>query len=325
MEVELIPEEFSTSERYLARCFYWIYLKVLPKSKWKIVNSIKLSIFPGIVFINGIFILNELFKILSANILENQMQFSNLLYLYFTIVGANFVLGANTFITNFTSPLMYTIPYLSEESFFYHPVNVIFQWVAFAILCIVIFGLDYIVMIFVGSLEAELSSIVTIISQVNDENVTRKDSKKIFQQIYLSHVKILKVINQLQTILWHLSLHILLSNFIFICMSIYIIRFISISFPIIITFSNGLFQLFILCYLSQVILDKTEEFADALYQIAWYDLPIEDQKTLLIILCMAQQLKGINASGLTTISINTLLQVVKTALSYGAFLYTLIN
>lgn len=92
-----MPEEFSKSKRYLDWCFRCVFLEVLPKSNWKICNALRLSIFPSITLISGIFIIYDFLKILSAMSVENQTKFSYLIvyfgaiyqfqWKYFTLIA----------------------------------------------------------------------------------------------------------------------------------------------------------------------------------------------------------------------------------------------
>lgn len=212
--------------------------------------------------------------------------------------------------TNFTSPLMYKIPCIPEDSVFFRPVNVIFQWIAFIVLCIVIFGSEFILMIIVGYLDGELNSIVVVITQLSNGYLVKRRGRSILLEVHKMHVKVLNILQDLITIYWHLSLHILLSNFLFICLNLYAARFISLSISTIFTLINCFFQLCIMCFISQIIRNKTENVADALWETSWYDFPVEDQRFFALILSMAQMPKGIRACGLSTISVNTLVQVL---------------
>uniref|UniRef100_A0A3F2ZEB8 Odorant receptor n=1 Tax=Phlebotomus papatasi TaxID=29031 RepID=A0A3F2ZEB8_PHLPP len=231
----------------------------------------------------------------------------------------------NAYATNFTSGLMYTIPLLPETSAFYRPVNLIFQFISLVIIAVVFVASDFIFAILVGCLDGELRSIVAYILTMKDESNAKKQGKEILKTVYKNHLRLLLVLNDLRSIFWYLSLQMLLTSFLYICFTFFLARVVSISITTFILCFNSSSLLFIYSYLSQILLNRTEGVAHALWQTSWYNLAPDDQRNFLIILCMAQTPIGLSASGVTTISISTMVQVLKAAVTYGTLLFTLVN
>ncbi|GAB0096841.1 hypothetical protein DMENIID0001_124090 [Sergentomyia squamirostris] len=260
--------------------------------------------------------------------LEKSLKFS--VFFVRTFFTSSVIIGIMLFLyhcylRNFSSPLMYNIPFLHEESLLYRPTHLVIQFISFLTIVTVGIGLDFVLVIIVGYLDGELMSIASLITELNRSSRTNPEATKFLKRIHSLHVRVLNVLTNLREIYWHLSVHIILSNFIFICLNLYVVRFLVLSAPTVLTFFNGCFQLFILSYISQILLDKTEQVAYSLYQTTWYEMDIKNQKIFLQILQASQIQRGIEAGGLTIISINTFVQVLKSAITYAAFLYTLIN
>ncbi|GAB0095131.1 hypothetical protein DMENIID0001_104820 [Sergentomyia squamirostris] len=227
--------------------------------------------------------------------------------------------------TDFTSPMVYRIPHISETSVIYRPLNIIVQLISLHLLVFIVIGSDLLLVLIIGHINGELRTIIGLISKLENRETARKEGSIILGQIYLLHMRIHHVIDDLTTIYWQLSFHIIFSNFLYICLTLFLARFYTITFLTIAIMINGSFQLTLLCSNSQILLNKTEEIREVLWMTSWYEMSLKDQKTFLIILQMAQKQKGIDACGIITISVNTLVQVLKSAFSYAAFLYTLIQ
>uniref|UniRef100_A0A3F2ZEJ4 Odorant receptor n=1 Tax=Phlebotomus papatasi TaxID=29031 RepID=A0A3F2ZEJ4_PHLPP len=231
----------------------------------------------------------------------------------------------NAYVTDFTSGLMFTIPLLSETSLFYRPINLIFQFICFAIGASIFVEGDLILVLIVGYLDAELKSIIAYILVMRDESIARENGREILKNVYSNHLRIQLILNDLRSIYWYLSIQLILTSFIYICFTFFLAKVVTISMGTFIILFNCTSLLFIFSYMSQILLNRTEEVAYALWQTSWYSLSVEDQLSFLKILHIAQKSKGLSAAGVTTISINTVVQVLKAAITYGTILFTFIN
>ncbi|GAB0093991.1 hypothetical protein DMENIID0001_091910 [Sergentomyia squamirostris] len=383
-----IPLEVYQSRRYFDRICSFMFSEFIPESKWKILNELKLSVYPIIMFYMVYCIIYSLFvgeatssptklsylivyfgggyQALAKYILyrihmEDLEEIRNFMtnlkgslkdsdmisdirreqlpkalqfsirfvksFLATSMIGGHFIFVSNSFSTNFECPLMFQLAHipLSHDTWQYRVLSTGFHYICFIVLIIVLVGPDLILSIMVGYIDGELRTIKEVVGKLNDPEVARKQSNEILRSTYFLHIRINDIMTNLRNILWQMSIHILVSNFIFICMTFFITRFLSPSLVSVFSLMNVVFQLVIISINSQTLLNKTEEFADALWMTSWYEMCVKDQKIFLIILNMAQRRKGIEASGVSTISVNTLVQILKSSLTYAAFLYTLIT
>ncbi|GAB0100727.1 hypothetical protein DMENIID0001_168130 [Sergentomyia squamirostris] len=244
-----------------------------------------------------------------------------------SLIASTVVFLSNAFNSNFESPLIFQMTHIpmTHDTWYYKLFCMIFQFICLIVLLIVVVGSDLMLTVMVGYIDGELRTINGVLSKLNDSGMAKNQSNDILKQVYSLHMRINAIMNNLRNILWQMSIHILVSNFIFVCMTFFITRFLAPSFGSVFTLTNVIFQLVIISYNSQILLNRTEDVADGMWMTLWYEMCIKEQKIFLIILTMAQRRKGIEASGVSTISVNTLVQILKSSLTYAAFLYTLIT
>uniref|UniRef100_A0A3F2ZEB3 Odorant receptor n=1 Tax=Phlebotomus papatasi TaxID=29031 RepID=A0A3F2ZEB3_PHLPP len=383
---EKLSINLHQAKKYLDRCFDWIYLEFLRKSKNKIENFLILSIYPLIILFCGFFMIIEIsqFRIggnftffsylivyfggayqclwkyfiflwydekwkrirdfiedIKTSIQTNSLlsdirirEYQETLKFYVLFVrGCSILLVFsvselyiyNAYVTNFTSGLMYTIPLLPETSAFYRPVNLIFQLICLVLMTVVFIGSDFILAIVVGCLDGELRSIIAYILTIENEATARNEGKEILKTVYKNHLRVLSVLNDLRSIFWHLSLQMLLTTFLYICFTFFLARVVSISITTFILCFNSASLLLIYSHLGQILLNRTELLAYALWQTSWYNLAIDDQKAFLMVLRIAQKPIGLNAGGFFIISNNTFVKIMKAAITFGALLYAFIS
>ncbi|XP_059612728.1 odorant receptor 49a-like [Phlebotomus argentipes] len=231
------------------------------------------------------------------------------IYFGITVIASICTCLTNYYMTN--TFLMYSTPFL------YHWLDIFIQSATFATFIIVVLGSDCVLVIIVSFLVGEL--------KITKDMASRISEVTILKSMYEMHLTIHEILDVLRRIFWQLSLHMICSNFVMLCSNFYSMRYLSISIATVIGLLSITFQLIIVCSIGQILLDKTQEVADALQQTPWYELSVQEQKTFLVILQMAQIPKGIDAGGVTVISANTLVQVLKTSMSFVAFIYTVIN
>ncbi|XP_059613787.1 uncharacterized protein LOC132259954 [Phlebotomus argentipes] len=226
------------------------------------------------------------------------------------VLGSIFTCFTNYYITK--TILMYSTPFLN------HWLDISIQFITLTSLNIVVVASDCVLIIIVGFLVGELKTISDLASKITEEEMILKD-------IYKMHIRIHEILDVFRKVFCQLSLQMICSNFMMLCSYFYMMRYLSISIATVVGMLAITFQLIIVCFIGQVLLSSTEEVADALLQTPWDELSLQEQKTFLLILQMAQRPKGIDAGGVTVISANTLVQVTKTSMSFVAFIYTVIN
>ncbi|GAB0087161.1 hypothetical protein DMENIID0001_014390 [Sergentomyia squamirostris] len=134
--------------------------------------------------------------------------------------------------------------------------------------------------------------------------------------------------SELKKYLWYSYLHKLMTACGYICMLAYILQFTSdASIILAIACSTGtiLYQVFMLCFIGQLQINGSECMSLSLYMTKWYEMPVIDQKRLMLILRISQLSVAINSFGIDAISNNTFVMVIRAALSYAAILYTFLN
>lgn len=77
-----------------------------------------------------------------------------------------------------------------------------------------------------------------------------------------------------------------------------------------------------ICIFGELIFLKTEKFSTQLYLTKWYEFNTDDQKMLLMTMCMTQRPFGLKAGGMYDINFYMFIYVVKMSFSFGAILYT---
>uniref|UniRef100_A0A3F2ZEA5 Odorant receptor n=1 Tax=Phlebotomus papatasi TaxID=29031 RepID=A0A3F2ZEA5_PHLPP len=85
----------------------------------------------------------------------------------------------------------------------------------------------------------------------------------------------------------------------------------------------ALFELFIPCAFGEFIKIKMERLSTTLYLTNWYDLNLKDQKSFLLVLGMTQREYGLRAAGMYDVNIYTFIKIVKMAISWCAFIFTM--
>lgn len=71
----------------------------------------------------------------------------------------------------------------------------------------------------------------------------------------------------------------------------------------------GLMQTFFLCLIGDILFEKASLISTSLYLTKWYEMKLEDQQRILIMIAMAQKPYGIKAAGLVDVSFYTFIEV----------------
>ncbi|GAB0094554.1 hypothetical protein DMENIID0001_098690 [Sergentomyia squamirostris] len=75
------------------------------------------------------------------------------------------------------------------------------------------------------------------------------------------------------------------------------------------------------CVFGDIIHGKTERIFTDLYQTLWYEMKLEDQKMILMMMIISQNTYGIKAAGMYDVNLIMLVQIVKLSFSYCMILY----
>ncbi|XP_055680311.1 odorant receptor coreceptor-like [Lutzomyia longipalpis] len=175
----------------------------------------------------------------------------------------------------------------------------------------------------VSYIKAEYDCISQLAAQLNENSVN--GNTEILEEIQKAHVEALCKMNLLKKHLWHAYLHKLMAASAYLCLIIYVLRFSSAYLAVIGSSIAVSYQVFMVCFIGQLSLNSAESFTEKLYLTKWYEMTPEEKKKLLFVLMVSQQNMGIETLGIEAVSNNTFVGIVRAALSYAAFLYTVLN
>lgn len=254
-----------------------------------------------------------------AKFFEFFWNFSN--FLSFVTIGGLIVNCYDLYDTNFSSPMRFLIPGLSRSSIFFFPANIIFQVTLYFAILHVIMGSDAVIMITICYFRSENQAVVEFIEQLDESEIVQKNCNGIFRNIYEVHHTVTWNMKKLLEGYWHIYFYKLFTIILYLCALLFIFQSVNISMMIVILCALIVTaQIFILCFFGQLLRNSSEVIAEALYMTKWYEMGIEDQKNLLLLLLRFQKAVKIEAFGFGTISIYTFVQVNSTLNNSNPFL-----
>uniref|UniRef100_A0A240SXY8 Odorant receptor n=1 Tax=Lutzomyia longipalpis TaxID=7200 RepID=A0A240SXY8_LUTLO len=229
------------------------------------------------------------------------------------------------FQTNFTLPMYYSIPGIPASSIFYKPVNCFGQYFLFHILCLSIVSVDAFILIFIFYFRGEFYSIISVATHLSDETTIQANAVKILRTIYKAHRNILQEFFAIYDVLWHFYCQKFFGICLYLCSSLFIFSKLTNSIIVgIFLIAVVLVQLVVLSLPGQLIENCSNEFQQTLYMSLWYKMPIRDQKNFLFLMVGAQRQIQARTLGIGKVSVYTLVQVIKTAISYAAFMFAVL-
>ncbi|GAB0090751.1 hypothetical protein DMENIID0001_055080 [Sergentomyia squamirostris] len=166
---------------------------------------------------------------------------------------------------------------------------------------------------------------LAIISEVIlcfDDSAFAKKNIHLLRMIYKMHLRVLKKLGAFQNVYYFLTFLQIISSFFLICLTTYMIRFHDIQAWAYAVLLCGLMQTFFLCLIGDILFEKASTISESLYLTKWYEMGLEDQQRILIMIAMAQKPYGIKAAGLVDISFFTFIEICKLSVSYCAILFT---
>ncbi|XP_003700935.2 odorant receptor 13a-like isoform X2 [Megachile rotundata] len=84
------------------------------------------------------------------------------------------------------------------------------------------------------------------------------------------------------------------------------------------------FNIFILCYIGDLLIEKSTSIGTSSFEIDWYRLPTKTIRGLILIIAMSNNPVKISAGGIVTLSLSTFVNVLKSSLGYLSFLRTVV-
>ncbi|KAF3054494.1 Odorant receptor 068 [Nylanderia fulva] len=83
------------------------------------------------------------------------------------------------------------------------------------------------------------------------------------------------------------------------------------------------FNVYILCYIGELLMEKSSEIGSICYMINWYELTPNSARSLILMIAIASHPIKFSAGGMVDLSLATFGTVLKTSLAYLSFLRTL--
>ncbi|XP_026669566.1 odorant receptor 13a-like isoform X2 [Ceratina calcarata] len=80
------------------------------------------------------------------------------------------------------------------------------------------------------------------------------------------------------------------------------------------------FNIFILCYIGDLLMEKTSSVGQSCFMIEWYNLPRKTIQGLVLVIAMSDSPATISAGSIVDLSLSTFLNVLKTSVAYLNFL-----
>uniref|UniRef100_A0A3F2ZD94 Uncharacterized protein n=1 Tax=Lutzomyia longipalpis TaxID=7200 RepID=A0A3F2ZD94_LUTLO len=224
-------------------------------------------------------------------------------------------------------PIFYKIPsiIMADDNPYKKMVTIFHSITSYAMLLELIVVGDVFFLIIFAYFEGELGALAEVIEHLNNAKVAQNNTKEILLFVYKSHLNALVNMRIFQKIYWHLNLHFIGTNFIYVCLLIYMTRFYESPMVAYVATVLTIFQLFLLCFLGQILRNRTEAIGEALYHTQWYEMTQNEKLTLLIMMAVGQEAVGLEAGGIMNLSLNTFVSVMKAAVSYSAIMYTILE
>ncbi|CAL1689220.1 unnamed protein product [Lasius platythorax] len=89
-------------------------------------------------------------------------------------------------------------------------------------------------------------------------------------------------------------------------------------------FVSFCFNVFMLCYIGELLMEKSSQIGYICYMINWYQLSPKSARSLILIIAMASHPIKISAGRIVDLSLMTFVNVLKTTMAYLSFLRTLV-
>ncbi|GAB0090749.1 hypothetical protein DMENIID0001_055060 [Sergentomyia squamirostris] len=221
-----------------------------------------------------------------------------------------FMLAVYAINTHREFPLMYNVPFISWMG------NYVFQWIGVLHMLYTVLGGDCLFITMALHFRGELIVISEILLNMN--------GRRLLRTVHQMHRDVLKRLRVFQRIYFVLTFLQMISSFLLICLTTYMIRFHDIQVWAYGALICALMQIFFLCLIGDILFEKASTISESLYLTKWYEMGLEDQQRILIMIAMAQKPYGIKAAGLVDISFFTFIEIIKMSVSYCAILFTLV-
>ncbi|GAB0090705.1 hypothetical protein DMENIID0001_054570 [Sergentomyia squamirostris] len=226
--------------------------------------------------------------------------------------------------TNYVSPNYYRIPGIPATNIFFYPVNIIIQFLLFWCVLVLYVGMDCLFVIYLLYFRGEMQSITAVVKLLTEKENLNSNCDRILRSIYGAHREILEEFSNFLPVLWHFYCHKLLAVSLLMCTCFF--GYLQTN-----SLANGMIMqmmatslLVILCVPGQLIYNCSEELRETLYESLWYEMKPKDQRNFLMIFNGVHRSVKAETIGIEKISFSTMVQGIKTAIAYIAFIYAVL-
>ncbi|XP_059608158.1 odorant receptor 85b-like [Phlebotomus argentipes] len=256
---------------------------------------------------------DELLSVIRTKFYEKHMKIAHYCARYFlaaTLFCWFFVAVFLTYLSGFSSPLLFTIPGIPKESVFFYPVNLISQTFLFLSGNEHVIISDVIIMIMIVFCQSEQESIANAISMLDSEDVAKNQGETILKTAFEAHLRLTEEAKALTQSFWHIYMMKLLIIMMYLCSMFMTFQDVDkVSFAVILSIFVMTSETFILCFFGEMLKSSSDRLPDAIYMTRWYEMKLKSQKIILILMTRFQHPVKVEAFGFGTISLYTFVQV----------------
>ncbi|GAB0086974.1 hypothetical protein DMENIID0001_012150 [Sergentomyia squamirostris] len=234
----------------------------------------------------------------------------------------SYFISAHGFSLNFfiTKETIITIPYLPTSEYLYLLLVLQFSVSHAGLTAIFIFDMFVVV---IGVHIIFFSNIVQDAIKSLNNIVLMEDGTRNLLQIYKLHYEIIEKVKEFSDSVSLMFLFQISTSAILFVIFFYVIQefFLdNLLYPMII--AALILQLFITCFLCQIVEVKMEQIYDELCQTNWYDMTSVNKRNFLFCLQMAQRNYGIKAGGMYNVNMMMFIEILKLGFTYCAIMQT---
>ncbi|GAB0092019.1 hypothetical protein DMENIID0001_069620 [Sergentomyia squamirostris] len=149
------------------------------------------------------------------------------------------------------------------------------------------------------------------------------DAGKLLRDAVIFHGEVLRKLMSFYDIFYYFFLIQIATSVFFLLFHFYLLIYVLDNFAYYTMISATLGQFCIFCIFGQIIHTTTERIFIDLYHTLWYEMKIEDQRILLMMMTISQKTYGLKAAGMYDINLDMFIQVIKLCYSFCTIMYNL--
>ncbi|GAB0095287.1 hypothetical protein DMENIID0001_106490 [Sergentomyia squamirostris] len=183
-------------------------------------------------------------------------------------------------------------------------------------------GLADFAIIFIGLCMLSFVKIINkMIASLTDEEIV-VDCPDLLLRTMKKHVKMIEILGIFNDGVKLMSFIQIIMSVIMYLVMMFGMQLLSSEYSLYMMFCCVLVQLFLLCVFGEIIKSETEIIFWNLYLTNWYEMNLNDQKIILLMMMNSQNEIGLKAAGIYDVSLMAFVQILKMSLSYSAVILT---